>query len=140
VLNQGDYSWILLIVLRTGRNIRVHCTLRSPIPETLVAVRQVATRYGIPADLAGVSDEERAARPARSDRAVVGSWAHHKHLSGWGFWTFGGLAALYAFVAWRNRRLFRKLDDAANRALGAPARAAGTLFPAEVTESFPSAC
>jgi hypothetical protein len=38
---------------------------------------------------------------------------HHRYMSAWGFWTFGGLAVLFAFVTWRNRRLFLKLDEAA---------------------------
>jgi hypothetical protein len=195
ILNEGDYSWILHIVLRTGRKVRVHCTFGSPTPETLIAIRQVATRYGVPADLAGVPMTK--GRPAqralyhdpggqaglrywdsrqwspllpldvskwssRTVRKGSGSWpalptaeghwtyaatqatrwtvwfatfaalsagllagglvtelwwdrgAHHRHMTGWGFWILGGLAALYGFVAWRNRRLFLKLDDAAN--------------------------
>ena len=57
---KDGYPWILEIVLHTGRKVPVGCTVGSPIPETLTAVRQVAARYGIPADLAGV--------PARDGR------------------------------------------------------------------------
>ena len=52
---EHGYLWVLDIVLRTGRTRRVQCT-RAPsaAPQTLAAVRLVADRYGIPADLAGV--------------------------------------------------------------------------------------
>lgn len=171
------------------------CTFGSPTPETLTAIRQVAERYGIPADLAGVPMKK--GRPAQ--RALyhdpggqaglrywdgrqwspllpsdVGKWSsrlvrkspgssqalstaegrwtyaasqatrwtawlavfaaasaallaaglaielwwdpgtHHRHLNGWAFCAFGALPALYAYMAWRNRRLYRKLDEAAN--------------------------
>src|SRR5215472_12228500 len=51
----GSYLWVLEIVLRAGGTRRVLCT-RALVaaPEILIAVRQVAERYGIPADLAGV--------------------------------------------------------------------------------------
>jgi hypothetical protein len=197
VLNDGDYSWILHIVLHTGRKVPATCTSGSPTPETLTAIRQVAERYGIPADLAGVPMKK--GRPAQralyhdpggqaglrywdgrqwspllppdvgkwSSRLVrksPGSWptlptadgrwtyaatqatrwtawlavfaavsaallaaglaielwwdpgTHHRHLNGWAFCAFGGLTALYAYVAWRNRRLYLKLDEAANGA------------------------
>ena len=39
---------------------------------------------------------------------------HHRHLNGWAFCALGALPALYAYVAWRNRRLYVKLDEAAN--------------------------
>jgi hypothetical protein len=50
----GHYDWILHIVPKKGRTVPVKCTTHSPTSETLTAVRQVAERYGIPADLAGV--------------------------------------------------------------------------------------
>lgn len=55
-LVNGGYCWVLVIVLRTGRRIRVACTLRTgqADPETLEAVRQVADRHKIPTDLTGV--------------------------------------------------------------------------------------
>ena len=40
--------------------------------------------------------------------------AHHRHLNGWAFCAFGAIPAWYAYVAWRNRRLSVKLDEAAN--------------------------
>jgi Protein of unknown function (DUF2510) len=57
---QGSYDWVLLIVLRSGRKVRVH---GAPTPETLAAVRQVAARYGIPVDVTGVP--VKGERPAR---------------------------------------------------------------------------
>jgi hypothetical protein len=52
---------------------------------------------------------------------VVELWwdrgAHHRHMSGFGWFFFGGFAALYAFAAWRHKRLLRKVDEAAK---GAP--------------------
>jgi len=52
--DQGHYSWVPHVVLRTGQKIPVTCTERAHTPEILAGVRQVAERYGIPADLAGV--------------------------------------------------------------------------------------
>jgi hypothetical protein len=52
--NEGHCFWVLHIVLRTGQKIPVTCTIRAQTPEILAGVRQVADRYGIPADLAGV--------------------------------------------------------------------------------------
>jgi len=67
---EHGYLWVLDIVLRTGRTRRVQCT-RAPsaAPQTLAAVRLVADRYGIPADLTGarpstVCTRTPAARPA----------------------------------------------------------------------------
>ena len=53
-----DVQWVLLIVLHTGRTIDVGCTLARPTPEMLDAVRHVAARYEIPADLTGVPTEK----------------------------------------------------------------------------------
>ena len=51
----GGHLWVLDIVLRTGRTRRVPCTAAvTAAPQTLAAVRQVAERHGIPADLTGV--------------------------------------------------------------------------------------
>jgi hypothetical protein len=48
---EGSYFWVLHIVLHTGRKITA---MAPPTPETLAAIRQVAARHGIPADLAGI--------------------------------------------------------------------------------------
>ncbi len=69
---EGEYSWVLLIALHTGRKIPVHCTITaSPSPETLAAIRQAAGRYGIPADLSGVpaKDQHPAERALYADPA-----------------------------------------------------------------------
>jgi hypothetical protein len=47
---EGTY-WCLLICLHSGQEVKAHGT---PTPETLAAIRQVAARYGIPADVAGI--------------------------------------------------------------------------------------
>jgi hypothetical protein len=49
-------SWVLVVVLRTGQRVPVECTEGSgeAVPETLAAIRQVACRREIPADLTGV--------------------------------------------------------------------------------------
>lgn len=60
--NEGNYYWVLVIVLQTGREVPVPCTRGSPAPETLEAVRQVAERHGIPADLTGAPMKD--GRPA----------------------------------------------------------------------------
>jgi hypothetical protein len=49
--SEGSYSWVLRIVLHTGGEVTAFV---PPTPETLAAIRQVATRRGIPAELAGV--------------------------------------------------------------------------------------
>jgi Protein of unknown function (DUF2510) len=55
-LTHGGYCWVLVIVLHSGRRIPVSCTQRmgEADPETLTAIRQVADRHEIPADLTGV--------------------------------------------------------------------------------------
>jgi hypothetical protein len=75
-----DVQWVLLIVLHTGRTIDVGCTLARPTPEMLDAVRHVAARYEIPADLTGVPTEKDG-RPAErglyedpGDRAGLRYW------------------------------------------------------------------
>jgi hypothetical protein len=50
----NHYDWILHIVPKKGRTVSVKCTKHSPTSETLTAVRRVAERYGIPADLDGI--------------------------------------------------------------------------------------
>src|SRR5215470_681683 len=50
--SKGSYSWALDIVLHTGG--KVTAWIFSPSPETLAAIRQVAARYGIPADVTGI--------------------------------------------------------------------------------------
>jgi hypothetical protein len=59
-MSKGSYSWALDIVRHTGRKVTV-LTL-SPSPETLAAIRQVAARYGIPADVTGILSDS--GRPA----------------------------------------------------------------------------
>ena len=51
----GPVAWTLIIVLHNGRTVAARATRASwpPPSQTLVAVGQVAQRYGIPADLAG---------------------------------------------------------------------------------------
>lgn len=51
VYNQGHYDWALLIVLHSGRKVRVHGARSSSTPPF---VNHVAARYGILADLTGV--------------------------------------------------------------------------------------
>lgn len=60
-MSEGSYDWVLHIVLHTGR--KVTATAAPPTPETLAAIRQVAARYGVPADLAGVPAKR--GRPAQ---------------------------------------------------------------------------
>jgi hypothetical protein len=189
----GNYYWVLHIVLHTGRKVPVDCTRESPTPETLRAVKQVAERHGIPADLAGVPMKDGrppgpglyedpggqaglrywdgtqwspllppdvsksttgpespnswsalptadghwtyAATRARRWTAwfavsmavsaalltgglVIDLWWYrstsYRPISALSFLIFGGFAALYALMTWRNRKFFRKLDAAAN--------------------------
>jgi hypothetical protein len=199
---EGVTSWMLVIILHTGKQVPVLCSVLEPTGEVVAAVREAARPHGIPADLAGVATKN--GRPAqrglyhdpggqaglrywdgrqwsqllppdvskwssRTVRDSPGSWSllptaeerwtyaathatretvvfavtaamsaallagglvvelwwdrgtHHRHMSGVGFWIFGGLAALYAFVAWRNRRSFLKLDTAAKGTPGSRA-------------------
>lgn len=60
---EGSTGWQLDIILRTGKRVPVPCSVLEPTGETLAAVRQVAERYGIPADLAG--------SPAKNGRPAV---------------------------------------------------------------------
>lgn len=54
-LGEGGEHWVLSIVLRSGQTRSAYCThAESAAPETLAAIRQVAERYGIPADLTGI--------------------------------------------------------------------------------------
>lgn len=50
----GGYIWHLIIVLRAGQRVGAYPTHGAPAPETVAAVRQLAERYGIRADVAGV--------------------------------------------------------------------------------------
>lgn len=52
-MNEGSYFWVLHIVLHTGRKATVMAG--TPTPETLAAIRRVAARHGIPADLTGIA-------------------------------------------------------------------------------------
>jgi hypothetical protein len=196
---EGVTSWMLVIILHTGKQVPVLCSVLAPAGEVMAAIREAARPHGIPADLSGVPTKN--GRPAkrglyhdpggqaglrfwdgrqwspllppgvskwssRTVRESPGSWSalptaegrwtyaaaqatrwtvgfavtavasvallaaglvtelwwdhstHHKHMSGVGFWIFGGLAALYAYVTWRNRRLFLKLDEAAKGSTG----------------------
>jgi hypothetical protein len=60
----GSYIWTLVIVLHTGQKVSA-CPgwYGAHTLNTVAAVRQVAERYGIPADLAGVPMKD--GRPAR---------------------------------------------------------------------------
>jgi hypothetical protein len=192
---EGVTSWMLVIILRTGKQVRVLCSVLASADEVVAAVRKAAQPHGIPAELAGVPVKN--GRPPQrglyhdpsgqaglrywdgrqwspllppdvskwSARAVggsAGSWSalptadgrwtyaaaqatretivfavaaavsaallaaglavelwwdpgtHHRHLHGWAFCAFAAAPALIAFVAWKNRRLFLKLDEAAN--------------------------
>jgi hypothetical protein len=52
---EGPAHWVLDIVLCSGQTRSADCThAESAAPETLAAIRQVAERYGIPADLTGI--------------------------------------------------------------------------------------
>jgi hypothetical protein len=51
-MSEGSYFWVLHMVLHTGEKVMV--PTGPPTPETLAGIRQVAARYGVPADLAGV--------------------------------------------------------------------------------------
>jgi hypothetical protein len=52
------FSWQLVIVLQTGKMIKGY-HIWSPAPETVAAIRQVAERHGIPADLTGFVIKDR---------------------------------------------------------------------------------
>jgi uncharacterized protein DUF2510 len=46
--------WMLLIGLHAGREVAVECEAWGPVPETVRAIRQVAERRGIPAEVTGL--------------------------------------------------------------------------------------
>lgn len=60
--SEGSYFWVMHIVLHSGRKVMASVPNN---PETLAAIRQVADRYGVPADLAGVPVKN--GRPVRRD-------------------------------------------------------------------------
>jgi hypothetical protein len=53
--NEGNTSWMLLIVLRTGRQVGVLSSVFGPPGEVVAAIREAAQPHGIPADLSGVA-------------------------------------------------------------------------------------
>jgi len=60
---EGFTGWMLVIVLRTGKQVRVRCSALEPPGEVVAAVREVAQPHEIPADLAGVPTKD--GRPPR---------------------------------------------------------------------------
>jgi hypothetical protein len=62
-IDHGSYFWVLHIILHTGRKIKA---IVPPTPETLAAIRQVASRHGIPADVAGI--------PVKKGRPIGRGW------------------------------------------------------------------
>ncbi|HEY2639588.1 MAG TPA: DUF2510 domain-containing protein [Streptosporangiaceae bacterium] len=56
-------SWMLVIVLGTGKEVPVLCSVLRPTDEVVAAVQEVAQQHGIPADLAGAPTK--GGRPAR---------------------------------------------------------------------------
>ncbi len=60
----GGYTWTLFVVLHTGQKVTAWFGwYGADVPKIVTAVRQVAERYEIPADLAGVPAKD--GRPAR---------------------------------------------------------------------------
>ena len=57
---EGETSWMLVIVLRTGKQLRVLSSVMGSPDAVVAAIREAAQPRGIPADLAGV--------PTRGDR------------------------------------------------------------------------
>jgi hypothetical protein len=51
---EGVTSWLLVIVLRTGKQAPVLCSVLAPVDEVMAAVREAAQPHGIPADLTGL--------------------------------------------------------------------------------------
>jgi hypothetical protein len=187
--DSGRDFWELVIALTSGRTVAVTC---KPSPETLAAIREVAERHGIPAEVTGIPmkngrpitpglyrdpggrdglrywDGNRwspllppdvgksgpvrdsavswAALPAADGNwTYAATWArrgaamlavsaalsaallagglatelwwdrgsHHKHLSGYLWFGLAALALAFATRAWKNRRLFVRIDQAA---------------------------
>jgi hypothetical protein len=52
--DQRGIYWQLVVVLRTGKKVKGYPIPPAPAPETVAAVRRVAERHGIPADVTGV--------------------------------------------------------------------------------------
>jgi hypothetical protein len=55
---EGFTGWMLVIVLRTGKQVPVHCSALGPPGEVVAAVQKAAQPHGIPADLAGVPTKD----------------------------------------------------------------------------------
>lgn len=61
----GRTSWLLVIALRTGKQVPVLCSVLAPVDEVMAAVREAARPHGIPADLTGLPPK-RGGRPPAS--------------------------------------------------------------------------
>ena len=56
---EGATSWMLVIVLRTGKQVKVLSSVLGPPSYVVAAVKEASQRHGIPADLAGVPMKNR---------------------------------------------------------------------------------
>jgi hypothetical protein len=72
--------WELLIILRTGKRVRVAGSHAAPAGEVVAAVREAAQPHGIPADLSGIA-AKRDGRPA-----VHGLYRDPGGQPGWRYW------------------------------------------------------
>ena len=55
---RGIY-WQLVVLLQTGKKVKGYPIPPAPDPETVAAIRRVAERHGIPADLTGFVIKDR---------------------------------------------------------------------------------
>jgi hypothetical protein len=78
--NQDITSWELLIILRTGKRVRVASSRAASAGEVVAAVREAAQPHGIPADLSGVA-AKRDGRPA-----LRGLYRDPGGQPGWRYW------------------------------------------------------
>ena len=60
---EGVTRWMLVIALRTGKQVPVLCSVLAPTDEVIAAVREAAQPHEIPADLTGIAVKS-GARPA----------------------------------------------------------------------------
>jgi Protein of unknown function (DUF2510) len=81
---EGFYSWVLLVVLHTGEQVSA-CEASLPAPAMLTAIREMAQKHGIPAQVTGLAMKDggpadpletvRIGSDVRADRLAVTSAA-----------------------------------------------------------------
>jgi hypothetical protein len=78
--NQDVTSWELVIILRTGKRIRVASSRAASAGEVVAAVREAAQPHGIPANLSGIAAKK------HGQPALRGLYQDPGGQPGWRYW------------------------------------------------------